>query len=533
MKLLARLTIILALCLITFGLFSTPVQAVCRYPDIRLSANEGFPGDSITIYGKDLDPDAYVDIYYYLDSSNRVHLKEFFPNSTRDFSVTVTVPESPAGARTVRAIGRVDGVPVQLDATFRVMPVVLVSPAHGPIGTEVRVSGRGFAANETGIEVRYYPDRFMGLYDTVAAGIRADARGSWDIAFRVPVSARGEHYIGARGSVHVLVQGVRPAVFRIGPGITIGATSGAVGQTIAVIGTGFEANERNIRIVIDGKAVSTTPSNITADATGRWNAAFTVPEMPAGDYDVTARGDTTQQRDVDAVSFEIRPALALSPDEGHVDISVTATGLGFPVAKRVAILYGGDEVADAIVDYEGSFEAVFEVPESRFGPQDVVAAIKEEPNSVSNLKPVATAVFIMESNHPAAPLPESPGDGRSIGFFRRATPTFEWEEVFDLSGVYYSIRVATSPDFEPESILVSKTGLTGTSYTAEEPLTNGTYYWTVRAVDGAQNESGWTDAQRLRVGRLPMWGFIAIFAFVGLLLGLRAYFILVRPKLYE
>jgi len=52
-------------------------------------------------------------------------------------------------------------------------------------------------------------------------------------------------------------------------------------------------------------------------------------------------------------------------------------------------------------------------------------------------------------------------------------------------------------------------------------------------VDGAENKSGWSEAQRVRVGRLPMWGFIVIFSFVGLLLGLRTYFVLVRPRFYE
>lgn len=523
-----RLTIILALCLMAFSLFSTPVQAVCRYPDIRLSDHQGHPGDSITIYGKDLDPDAYVDIYYYLDSSDRVHLRELTPNATRDFSVTVTIPDSPAGARTVRAVGRVDGVPVQLDATFRVMPVVTVSPAHGPIGTEVRVSGRGFAAYETGIEVRYYLDRFLGSYERVAESIEADARGSWDATFEVPVSTRGEHHIGAWGSVHLLVQGVSPAVFRVGPGISIADTSGAVGQSIAVSGTGFDANERNIRIVIDGKAVATKPASITADATGRWNATFTVPEMPAGRYSVTARGDSTQQRHVDEIPFEIRPVLTLSPDEGHVGMDVTATGLGFAPNKDIAILYDGNLEKTVRTDSDGTFTAIFSVPKSRSGDQVVKARIADGDDTKN-----ASAIFVMESDPPPIPELTSPEDGGRLGFFRRATPTFEWEEVVDLSGVYYSIKVATSPDFEQESLVLEVPGLTGTSYTPEQPLSNGTYYWTVQAIDGAENESGWSDAQRLRVGRMPMWGFIVIFSFVGLLLGLRTYFVLVRPRLYE
>jgi len=524
----ARVAVALAVCVLAFGLFSTPVQAQCRYPEISLSAQEGFPGDTITISGKDLDPAAYVDIYYYLDSHDRVHLREVLPGVTRSFSVTVTIPESTAGPHKVRAIGMVDRETVQLDATFRVMPGVTVSPAHGPIGTEVRVSGRGFAAYETGIEVRYYLDRFLGSYERVAESIEADARGSWDATFEVPVSTRGEHHIGAWGSVHLLVQGVSPAVFRVGPGISIADTSGAVGQSIAVSGTGFDANERNIRIVIDGKAVATKPASITADATGRWNATFTVPEMPAGRYSVTARGDSTQQRHVDEIPFEIRPVLTLSPDEGHVGMDVTATGLGFAPNKDIAILYDGNLEKTVRTDSDGTFTAIFSVPKSRFGDQVVKARIADGDDTKN-----ASAIFVMESDPPPIPGLRSPADGSRVGFFRRATPTFEWSDVVDPSGVYYTIRVATSPDFEQESLVLEVPRLTGTSYTPEQPLSNGTYYWAVQAMDGAENESAWTDPQRLRVGRLPMWGFIVIFSFVGLLLGLRTYFVLVRPRLYE
>ncbi len=528
MRSLVRLTIILALCVMTIGVLTAPVEAVCRYPEISLSTEQGLPGDSITVSGKDLDPDGYVDIYYYLDSDYRVPLKEdIIPTVSRKFEVDVVIPESPAGAYTLRAIGQVDGQVVELDAIFRVIPGVIVDPTTGPIGAEITVSGRGFAANETGIEVR------RGLYDTIVHNIEADARGNWEATFSLPAWSQGEHEIRARGSVHAIIQGVRPAVFRVGPGITVAGESGAVGQTIAVSGTGFGANERNIRILIGGKVLITIPAIISADATGRWEAVFVVPEKPAGEYSVTAEGDRTRQTDIDGVPFEIRPALKLSPEEGHVGTDLTVEGLGFAASKDVAIIYDGSEVARVTTDADGTFEVVFSVPESRRGEQKVKAGIMGETNSISDLITNTSAVFMMESDPPPIPEPLSPGDGGRVGFFRSGTPTFEWDEVFDLSGVYYGLKVATSPDFEAESIVFSATELTVTSFTPTEAMPNGSYYWAVQAVDGAENESAWSDVQRIRVGRLPMWGFIVIFSFIGLLLGLRAYFILVRPRLYE
>ncbi len=516
MKLLPRLTAALILCLVTISLLPLPLQAQTECPDtyIKLSPEHGVPGDIITITGNDFELNSWVDIYL-----GGIWIDEVF-TPAGVFTIDIEVPEIPRGTYTIRAETETDDE----EASFSVRPGVSVSPQSGAIGTMLTVTGRGFDASETGIEVR------RGLYEIIKQDITADPGGTWETSFEVPAWTRGEHEIRARGSKTVLIGSVRPAVFEVKPGITIGQPSGAVGQSIAVSGTGFAADERNISVVIDRRLAATVPTTIQADETGRWSATFTVPEMPAGEYAVTAEGDRTRRRDIDEIPFEIRPMLTLSPDEGHVGMEVTATGLGFPPDKQIVIIYDGNEVETptTITDDEGSFTVVFAVPESRFGERTVQATITDDTGATN-----ASATFVMESDPPPVPELSSPADGGRVGFFRRATPTFEWEEVFDLSGVYYSLKVATSPDFEPESILVSETGLTETSFTPEEPLSNGNYYWTVQAVDGAENQSGWSDTQRLRVGRLPMWGFIVIFAFIGLLLALRAYFILVRPRLYE
>ena len=520
MKLLPRLTAAVVLCLTIMSLLPLPLQgdAGCRFPEITLSPDYGVPGDIITITGNDFELNSWVDIYF-----DGIWIEEVF-TPAGVFTVDIEVPEIPRGTYRIRAETEND----EEEASFNVRPGVSVSPRSGAIGTMITVTGRGFGANETDIEVR------RGLYETVDDGISANPDGTWETTFEMPAWTRGEHEIRALGSKTPIIQGVRPAVFEVKPGISIAHASGAVGQSIAISGNGFDANERNIRVVIDRRPVATTPTSITADSTGRWNATFTVPEVPAGEYAVTAEGDRTRRRDIDEVPFEIKPILVLSPAGGHVGTNVTATGHGFASNKQVAIVYDDNEVEmpTTITDDEGSFTVVFAVPPSSSGERTVKAGVIGETNSIADLNS-ATATFMMESDAPDAPELVSPGDGRRVGFFRRATPTFEWDEVFDLSGVYYSIKVATSPDFEADSIVASATGLTGTSYTPEEPLPNGTYYWTVRAVDGAENESQWSDPQRLRVGRLPMWGFIVIFSFIGLLLALRAYFILVRPKLYE
>ena len=122
----------------------------------------------------------------------------------------------------------------------------------------------------------------------------------------------------------------------------------------------------------------------------------------------------------------------------------------------------------------------------------------------------------MESDPPPIPQLVSPENRSRLRFMGKVAPTFEWSAVSDDSGVRYSLQIATSADVaaagEFVDPLVSVEVLAETSYTLAETdaLPYGTYYWIVQAVDGAENESGWTAAHSFRVGLLPRWGLIAI-----------------------
>jgi hypothetical protein len=131
----------------------------------------------------------------------------------------------------------------------------------------------------------------------------------------------------------------------------------------------------------------------------------------------------------------------------------------------------------------------------------------------------------MESDHPDTPALISPPNGSRVGFIGRVSPTFEWWEVSDDSGVRYSLQIATSTAVTAAGKfvdpIVSVAGIVGTNYTLEETkaLPYGTYYWIVQAVDGAENAGGWTAAHSFRAGLLPLWAFIAIItaAVVGII----------------
>jgi hypothetical protein len=514
MCLLPRLAIIFIVCLVSIPLVAAPAQAVDdEEPFITLSPLSGMPGEDVTVRGYNFDPDEEVEVYYYPNGS-RKEVASDDTDDDGDFRVTFEVPESCKGEHRVRAEVRYD----EADDFFTVEPGLTVDPEEGAVGTTVTIEGMGFEEDEEDIEVRYY---LNGDYEIVAEDLTADEDGSWEESFKIPPSSSGSHKLDARGDDSSFSE-VEDATFEVRPGISIDKSSGGAGDTIRVQGSGFQENEDDIRILFDSMVVA---EDIEADEEGAWETSFALPEMPKGKYDVTAEGDDTDKEDIKAVSFEVKAGLVLSPATGHVGTELTVSGSGFAANKGVTITYDNNQVATATADDQGSFPDVsFAAPESIHGEHQVTAE--------DTLGTEVTAIFIMESQPPAKPALTSPSDGSRVGLAGSVTPTFEWSEVTDDSGVSYSLQIGDSKNVT--TAIFSVTGLTEASYTLPdtEALSHGTYYWRVQAVDSAQNDSGWTAAYSFKAGVLPFWGFVAAIAGIVVIIGLLLYFFLRRRRVY-
>jgi hypothetical protein len=516
MRLLSRLLVVIAICLAAIALPETPAQAQDTY--IMVSPNSGVPGEEVTVYGYNFTHDEWVDIYYYLNGHNTWVAEDLTDEGTGNFRVTFTVPESYTGPHDVLAE---DEFVSDYDI-FTVKPGLTVSPEEGAVGTTVTVEGHGFAEDEENIELRYY---FNGDYETIDDDITADDDGWWELSFQIPPSAQGHHDLDAGGDDSSFAK-VEDADFEVTPGISINKSSGSPGNNITMTGSGFAVDERDITILFDEEEVVT---EIRADETGYWQEDFQVPERPKGEYSVTAEGERTQ--DTNELSFEIEPGLVLSPGQGYVGMNLTVAGRGFAADEDVDVIYEVSLVATTETNENGSFDVSFPAPESRHGARLVTAEDAAENE--------ATAIFTMESDPPDTPELISPPDGGRAGFIGKVRPTFEWSGVSDASGVYYSLQIATSAnvtatgEFVGEPVF-SVEGLVGTNYTMEETeaLPYGTYYWIVQAVDGAENESGWTEARSFRAGLLPLWAFIVIIVAIAGGIGALVYFFIIRRRIY-
>jgi hypothetical protein len=502
MRLLFRAAIVLIICLVAIALPAAPAQAQAEH--IALHPGSGYVGEEVYITGTNFTDDDYW-VYYEsedgwvevldrydceVDSHDLFRTEDFLiPESCKgDHEIRVCNSHSPSSSYRVAY------------AYFTVKPKIEItspSTAKGPVGTNVTVKGLGFAEDEENVELWYDGE-------VIEDDIPVDEDGSWEWTFQVPPSARGSHKIDADGDESQDYE-VGDAIFEVTPAIDIldeplgsivDEPFGSVGDSITMTGSGFHADDRYIKILFAGGEAETEPEIIRANEDGYWEASFEVPEMPTDEYSVTAEGQYT--KDVAAITFEIRPGLGLSPSQGHVGTSLTVTGGGFATSKDVDVRYDGNKMATGRTNSKGSFTVTFDVPESRHGARQVSAEV----DGVVE----ATAVFTMESDRPDVPELISPPDENRVGFIGKVRPTFEWSAVSDESGVRYSLQIAGSANFTAAGFadpVVSRKDIVGTNYTlnATEALPYGTYHWIVQAVDGAENESGWTEAGSF----LPSW----------------------------
>jgi len=512
-----RLLIVCAVCFMLVAGSPAVLEAVDDLEEVFISVSptSGHVGDEVTVRGYNFDSDEEVEVYFYRGggASGRVKVATDETDNDGDFKVEFTVPETFTGEHKIRAETDYEDA----DEYFTVEPYLEIDPDEGPVGTTVDVNGTGFDEDEEEIELRYYLDG--SDYDVVEDGLQADEWGSWEISFKIPMSSSGDHKLRARGETTDLGD-LDDIYFEVRPGIAIDLTQGHVGDSITINGSGFDEGENEIEVSFDNQVVV---QDIKADSNGAWEETIQVPEMPGGSYDVTAEGDRTDKSDIKDLSFRVEPNLLLVPSTGHVGSELTLTGTGFAATKELILLYDDSQVETTATNDKGSFSNLkFSVPKSVHGAHTLTAE-----DSTGN---AVSAPFTMESQPPPMPALESPGNGGRVGLAGKAAPTFQWSAVTDDSGVSYSLQVSDTEDFAVLEISVTNLNEPGYVVPKEQALAYGTYYWRVKAVDGAQNDSGWTAAYSFHSGLLPLWGFIAIIALLVVLAGILIYFVVVRRR---
>jgi hypothetical protein len=378
---------------------------------------------------------------------------------------------------------------------------IILDIEEGVVGTEVEISGEGLRPDQA-ITIEY-----DGNLTSIASGDeRSDHRGDFTCTIIIPEGAAGSHVITA-----IDESGNTPeAEFTVTPLITINPIDQVTGGEVTVNGLGF-AKRETITMTLDGEELVITPPTPETDHSGSFEASFLVPTsggFGTRTVEVSDQSDNEAETPMDILGgIMVSPATSES-SPGHVGMELVISGAGFSTGAEVTITYSnnGEELPVATVTAEeGTFQVKFTVPPGAIGGHDITA---------SGAASTATATFIMEAQAPPTPTPLTP----AIAGTTEERAYFDWSEVSDDSGVSYSLQVALDSDFN--ALLLYKTGLEASEYTLAEgeELTateqETPYYWRVKAVDSALNESDWTYPHLFYVGfslsAMPAWAFYVI-----------------------
>jgi hypothetical protein len=193
-----------------------------------------------------------------------------------------------------------------------------------------------------------------------------------------------------------------------------------------------------------------------------------------------------------------------------VGTEIVVSGSAFTPNATILIKYDNNQVATAVSDTLGSFSFNIKAPASKGGSHSI---------TVTDGATILSTPYTMESNPPQVPGLVSPAQDDKAD----SLALFQWSPVSDPSGVTYVFQLAQDSGFS--TLLIEKSGLTVTKYqiTEKDKLastgTDKPYYWRVKAIDGASNESSWSAPQSFVVGFiLPSWLWYVIYAVAGLLL---------------
>lgn len=445
--------------------FSTPALAA---PGITISPAIGAQGTVTSISGTLFDSYRGDTVYVFFHNT-QIEYSPFSVPDTGTFEIPFVVPEgTPAGTYQVKVASDYNGLVKIAETVFTVEATGLyLDIVKGPVETSITISGKGFYADTDVIIYFYTPS-------PIQAGIeKASDIGRFDFHYTIPPCIAGPHIIAVGNGKGNQAE----AAFEVIPVVTLDTASGGPGEQVKGTGSGF-GPKKNYTVTIGTRNVASGAT----DETGSFEFNFFVPNIKANLYEITAM-DADGNTDTD--KFTVTAGAALSPDNGHIGSETTVRGEGFIPGGTITIHFDSQLMLTVTADNNGGFAASFTIPEKSTGGPHTV--------SVSDGTTAKEFTYTVETIAPPAPallLPVNDSQtSRSI--------TFDWNDTSDDSlPVTYDLQVSEDQSFS--SIFVEKYGLSTSSYTlteserpagAEGPVT---YYWRVRAIDGAGNEGKWS-----------------------------------------
>jgi hypothetical protein len=408
--------------------------------EISLSPTQGKVGDTIHINGSSFTPstdssekhariifssqlvatgkniDIDVNIYKVVGDSIIGYTGD---TDEGEFSTTFTVPSSLIDGSTdadvapgtyyvyvIMISGSSTSTLIKSVATFTVTPGATLdplSPATGPAGTLVQITGSNFPASAT--LVIKYDDTPIAITsgDTVTK-----SSGILISTITIPSSsATGTHTISVTAGTNTATK-----TFTVTASATLDAlqpASGPAGTDVSISGSSFPVSTQ---IVFKFDTTTITPSSGDAStrASGIFSSHVTIPQSTAGAHTITVTvGSGTVTATFTVTGTASATLSPLSPTSGLAGINVTVNGTNFPASTALVFKFDTATLTptgSTQTDGSGSFTSIITVPSGATAGSHTITVTAGSSN--------ATAAFTVTGTTTTTPPPPSATTAISI-----------------------------------------------------------------------------------------------------------------------
>ena len=415
-------------------------------PLVAITPGSGSPGTFVTVTGSGFSSDSLVTLTFggtQMTTIPSTITTDVFGAFTASFLVPLVGP----GTWNIRAQ---DSFGYQSTTTFSVGLNVVFSAARGTVGTLVSVNGLGFASMSP---VTFTFD--ASVLPTTPSTVITDALGIFQASFVIPEATGQNHLIVVNDSTGNRVS----TAFTVDESISLNQSSGDVGTSILVSGTGFRQTNF-VTITFDSNVVATVPDPVLTNSNGSFSASFIVPGANPGARTLRA---TDNIGNVASATFTITPSIALSYATGRGGTTTSITGTGFAPLSTVTIRFDGNLVLSAPTDASGWFRQAIMVPFVPAGPH--IVQVTDAANQT------ATAMFTVT---PTFTLSRTSG---TVGAVVAVTGV-GFSALSNISMSFAGVSLNTTP-----SVVTTNT-FGGFTCSFSVPVVSAGV-WTIRAIDGS------------------------------------------------
>ncbi|MBU1754634.1 IPT/TIG domain-containing protein, partial [bacterium] len=273
------------------------------------------------------------------------------------FEYYFNVNTQPYGTTTIKAYEDLTGQTAE--KILVILPkITQITPQSGTVGLIISVSGTGYAVGSTKV--------FLGTNPDPRKSFTVVSNGSFDATFTIDEQPYGSKTVTVKSSnpslSYITDTG---SIFITANIVSITPSSGTIGTSVTMQGSGFEAGQN---IKLDVGSSTTNPATQTT-AGGTFTVVFAVPTNEGATTTVLATGAVATASTIFMVQGRI---TSVNPTQGTVGSSVTISGDGFKKSETIKVEFGtGRSFTTSINEYGEFVNVVFTVDTQVYGTTEI------------------------------------------------------------------------------------------------------------------------------------------------------------------